>query len=62
MWALHRVALQQVGADLGDGPWDYDLQDIENHYLRNSGEFLVVLVQGRIVAILRTNSDLFVED
>lgn len=51
VWALHRIALQQVGADLGDGPWDNDLRDIENHYLRNNGEFLVGLVLGRIVAM-----------
>lgn len=51
VWTLHRVALQQVGAYLGDGPWNDDLRDIENHYLRNLGEFLVGQFQGQIVAM-----------
>jgi ribosomal protein S18 acetylase RimI-like enzyme len=49
--ALHYLALQQVGADGGPGPWDADLDDIENVYLRNRGEFLVGLYRNRLAAM-----------
>jgi GNAT superfamily N-acetyltransferase len=39
--ALHVRALVEVGAYLGEGPWDDDLRRIEEVYLRDSGEFLV---------------------
>jgi hypothetical protein len=29
---LHKSAMEQVGMYKGDGPWDDDLRDIENHY------------------------------
>ncbi len=29
VWMLHKTALQDVGADLGSGPWDDDLHHIE---------------------------------
>jgi GNAT superfamily N-acetyltransferase len=51
---LHRIALQQVGADLGPGPWDDDLRSaaaITSCYLDTGGEFLVGLISGRIVAM-----------
>ena len=51
MMNLHVVAMKQVGAFKGDGPWDDDLKDIETVYLRSSGEFLVGLVDGKIVAM-----------
>src|SRR5487761_287554 len=48
---LHRVALQAVGALGGPGPWDDDLSRIAEVYLDGRGEFLVGLLQGRIVAM-----------
>jgi GNAT superfamily N-acetyltransferase len=39
--ALHVRALVEVGAYLGEGPWDDDLRQIEDAYLRDDGEFLV---------------------
>ncbi len=27
VWMLHKTALQDVGADLGSGPWDDDLHE-----------------------------------
>ena len=51
VWALHKIALQGTGADLGDGPWDDDLAQIEQVYLDQRGEFLVGVVDGRIVAM-----------
>jgi GNAT superfamily N-acetyltransferase len=51
VWNLHNVALWKVGAHAGNGPWDDDLHKIEEVYLNNGGEFLVGLLDGRIVAM-----------
>jgi hypothetical protein len=57
IWELHKIALQDAGADLGSGQWDDDLRPIDQVYLQNQGEFLVGVYEGRIVAIgaLTTN-------
>jgi ribosomal protein S18 acetylase RimI-like enzyme len=49
--ALHERALQAVGASLGPGPWDEDLDRVEEVYLEGGGEFLVGLLGDRIVAM-----------
>jgi ribosomal protein S18 acetylase RimI-like enzyme len=56
---LHDEALNDVGAHLGRGPWDADLDAIESVYLRAGGEFLVGVLEGRVVAMgaLRLDSD-----
>ncbi len=56
---LHDEALNDVGAHLGRGPWDSDLDAIESVYLRAGGEFLVGVLEGKIVAMgaLRLDSD-----
>lgn len=51
VWELHNVALHQVGAHAGNGPWDDDLHDIERVYIDAGGEFLVGELDGRIVAM-----------
>lgn len=51
VWALHKLALQDTGADLGDGPWDDDLAQIERVYLNQQGEFLVGVIDERVVAM-----------
>jgi GNAT superfamily N-acetyltransferase len=48
---LHDDALNEVGAHLGSGSWDDDLDAIENVYLDSGGEFLVGIVDGEIVAM-----------
>ena len=48
---LHDDALNEVGAHLGIGPWDDDLDDIEGVYLGSGGEFLVGILEGEIVAM-----------
>jgi ribosomal protein S18 acetylase RimI-like enzyme len=48
---LHNRALNQVGANLGEGPWNEDLKNIERVYLDNGGEFLVGTVDETIVAM-----------
>ena len=57
--SLHDEALHDVGAHLGEGPWDSDLDDIESVYLRNGGEFLVGILEEKIVAMgaLRLDPD-----
>jgi N-acetylglutamate synthase-like GNAT family acetyltransferase len=39
-----------MGANLGHGPWDDDLRDVEQAYL-DSGDFLVGEIDGRVVAM-----------
>jgi ribosomal protein S18 acetylase RimI-like enzyme len=51
VWNLHVSGLQNVGAYLGNGPWDNDLHNIEDAYLHNRGEFLIGIYEGRIVAM-----------
>ena len=48
---LHNEALNEVGAHLGSGPWDDDLDDIEGVYLESGGEFLVGELEGEVVAM-----------
>ena len=57
---LHDDALNEVGAHLGSGPWDEDLNDIESVYLDSGGEFLVGVLDGEGVAmgaLRRTSPD-----
>jgi hypothetical protein len=51
LWRLHNEALDEVGAHLGNGPWDDDLHGIEAAYLEAGGEFLVGVLDGRVVAM-----------
>ena len=48
---LHDDALNEVGAHLGSGPWDEDLDEIESVYLESGGEFLVGIRGGEVVAM-----------
>ena len=59
VWDLHNLALNEVGAHAGNGPWDDDLHAIERLYLADGGEFLVGVVDGEIVAMgaLRRDRD-----
>jgi GNAT superfamily N-acetyltransferase len=56
---LHDEALYDVGAHLGGGEWDADLDDIESVYLQSGGEFLVGELGESIVAMgaLRRDTD-----
>jgi len=51
VWDLHILAMKQIGAYKGDGPWDADLRSIEKVYFDNDGEFLVGGLNDRIVAM-----------
>ena len=51
VWELHNVALLQIGAHAGNGPWDGDLHRIEAVYISPGGEFFVGTSSGRIVAM-----------
>ncbi|MBA9004092.1 MULTISPECIES: GNAT family N-acetyltransferase [Thermomonospora] len=49
---LHRQGLAQVGLRPGDGVYyEYDLFQIEDIYLRRTGEFVVGELGGRVVAM-----------
>ena len=51
---LHRLGLQQTGADPGAGPWDDDMrtpETINATYLDGRGDFLVGVSRGDIVVI-----------
>ena len=58
MWNLHNLALDDVGAHAGNGPWDDDLHKIDEVYLRG-GEFLLGFLDRQIVAMgaLKKTSD-----
>jgi len=51
VWDLHNLALNQVGAHAGNGPWDDDWHHIEAIYLHDHGEFLVGTLDGQVVAM-----------
>jgi ribosomal protein S18 acetylase RimI-like enzyme len=51
VWFLHDLALREAGAHAGHGPWDDDLHNIDETYLRGGGEFLVAEIDGEIVAM-----------
>ncbi len=48
---LHIVAMKNIGAYKGEGPWDDDLKNIEDTYINNKGEFLVGVLNGKIIAM-----------
>ncbi len=48
---LHFAGLAQFGAGKTDPYWDGDLDDIENVYINNHGDFLVGLQENEIVAM-----------
>src|SRR4051812_1361992 len=48
---LHREALLHANAYTGEGPWDNDLSDIENHYLNNNGWFVIGEADGRLITM-----------
>jgi GNAT superfamily N-acetyltransferase len=48
---LHDDALNEVGAHLGSGSWDDDLDEIESVYLDQGGDFLVGVLEREIVAM-----------
>jgi len=51
VWDLHVLPMIQVGAYLGDGPWDDDLRDIPGAYLNSGGVFLIGEYEGRVVTM-----------
>ena len=51
VWELHNVALHQVNAHGGNGPWDDDLHCVEAEYIATGGEFYVGTDDGRVVAM-----------
>lgn len=49
---LHHSALEPTGAMLPGGPWnDDDLNDIENEYINNGGDFIVGILNKKIVCM-----------
>ena len=51
VWDLHNIALNEVGAHVGNGPWDDDLHRIDAEYISTGGEFYVGVIDRRIVAM-----------
>ncbi|MEK7099080.1 MAG: GNAT family N-acetyltransferase [Patescibacteria group bacterium] len=49
---LHRAALQAIGAWTKSGPWDSDLEDIEQSYTRSGGAFLVGTINDCVVVAM----------
>ena len=51
VWSLHNLALNAVAAHAGKGSWDDDMKNIEEVYLNNNGEFLVAIMDNKIVGM-----------
>lgn len=54
VWRLHRLGIEQTGADPGPGPWDDDLRSpaaVAATYLVDGGDFLVGGLGSQPVAI-----------
>ena len=49
--ALHREALERIGAYAGEGPWDSDLYSIRQTYIDNSGSFILGITDGTLIAM-----------
>ena len=61
---LHLQALEPTGAMLPGGPWnDDDLNDIEKEYINNGSDFLVGILDGKIVCMgaLKKKTDTIAE-
>jgi ribosomal protein S18 acetylase RimI-like enzyme len=58
VWELHRIALEPTGAMLL-GPWNDDFKNIPAHYPHKEGDFLVGLINEKIVCMgaLRKKSE-----
>ena len=63
VWDLHRKALAPIGILVRDDKWHEDLYDIENHYINNHGEFIIGLLESKIVCMgaIRKKSDALAE-
>jgi ribosomal protein S18 acetylase RimI-like enzyme len=63
VWNLHSLALRPMGVHVTHGPWDDDLNDVQNHYLKDGGEFLVGLLDHRLICMgaFRRKSDTLAE-
>jgi ribosomal protein S18 acetylase RimI-like enzyme len=54
IWQLHRLGVEQTGADLGLGPWDDDLRSpaaVAATYLVDGGDFLIGVIGTQPIAI-----------
>jgi GNAT superfamily N-acetyltransferase len=51
VWELHIAVFEAAGTPSLPGPWNDDFANIESVYLRNRGEFLIGLLEGKIVAM-----------
>ena len=60
---LHHLALGPNGAVFRSVKWDEDLLDIKNNYIKNNGEFLVGVLDNKIVCMgaFRKKSDTLAE-
>ena len=60
---LRHLALHSIGILLHGDKWDEDLYDIENRYIKNGGEFLVGVLDNKIVCMgaLRNKTETIVE-
>ena len=51
VFRLHTFALKKATAFCKHGHWDEDLKNIENVYLKNNGDFLVGILNNKLVAM-----------
>ena len=51
VWKLHIDGLNQTGSLVNDRRWDKDLLNIKNHYLNNQGDFLIALMNNKVIGM-----------
>ena len=51
VWDLYIEGLNTANINVGDGNWNDDLRQIEETYLNNSGDFLIGLIDDKIIAM-----------
>ena len=51
VFRLHTFALKKATAFCKHGHWDEDFKNIENVYLKNKGEFLVGILDNKLIAM-----------
>ncbi len=51
VFRLHTFALKEDTAFCKHGHWDEDFKNIENIYLKNNGDFLVGILDNKLIAM-----------
>lgn len=51
VWELYTEGLNSTNTNVGDGNWNEDMRQIEKTYLNKYGDFLIGIIEDKIVAM-----------